>query len=225
MGIQRFRNHPIIKEFNGLKKFFRAYETTVSRQRTRDFKKFAEMISSSGDEVAFDLMGSVNFGQAKEYSDTDVVIYMKCDHGRIGECDPENCSRLNLYKNLLINTLVYEYTNHSYPVQVVDCITLNQLDYDLKIGNQNSMPLIKFGFYRSICRSVNRKLLRKYENRLSANEELCLSIEKSLADCFYGLIHSSQHSYSFKKYIERLQDEGFKVPESMAKKISSYLNS
>ncbi|MCE9501632.1 MAG: hypothetical protein K8R21_14200 [Leptospira sp.] len=224
MGIPRFRNHPIIKEFNGLKRFFRSHETSVSRQRIRDFKKFTDMIGSTGDEVAFDLMGSVNFGQAKEHSDTDIVIYMKCDRGRIGDCDPENCSRLNLYKNLLINTLVYEYSSQTYPVQVVDCINLNQLDYDLKIRNTNSMTLVRFGFYRSICRGINRKLLREYENRLSADDDLCKSIEQSLADCFFGLIHSSQHSFSFQKYIERLQDDGFKVPDSMANKIKSYLN-
>ncbi|HMV42217.1 MAG TPA: hypothetical protein PK079_06810 [Leptospiraceae bacterium] len=224
MGIRRFQNHAIIKEFNGLKKFFRAHETSVSRRRIGDFKRFVSLIESSGDTIGFDLMGSVNFGQATEHSDTDVVMYLHCDTGRIGECDNENCTRLNLYKNLLINTLVYEYSNNTYPVQVVDCINLNQLDYDLKIRNYNSLALVKFGFYRSICRGVNRKLLYQYEQRLEDDNELCDVIESSLADCFLGLIHSSQHSYSFKKYIERVEDGGFKVPETMAKKINSYLS-
>jgi hypothetical protein len=224
MGIRRFQNHPIIKDFNGLKKFFRGHETTVSRNRINDFKRFVALIESSGDTIAFDLMGSVNFGQATEHSDTDVVMYLNCDPGRIGDCDHENCTRLNLYKNLLINTLVYEYSNNTYPVQVVDCINLAQLDYDLKIRNFNSLALIKFGFYRSICRGINRKLLYQYEQRLEDDSELCDVIESSLADCFLGLIHSSQHSYSFKKYIERVQDGGFKVPETMANKINSYLS-
>ncbi|NBU98436.1 MAG: hypothetical protein EBS19_09550 [Spirochaetia bacterium] len=99
MGIIRFKDHPTIKEFNGLKKFFRSRETPISRKRIDDFKRFVEVIQTSGDEVAFDMMGSVNFGQALENSDTDVVIYMNCDTGRIGECDHENCSRLNIYKN------------------------------------------------------------------------------------------------------------------------------
>ncbi len=224
MGIQRFKNHPIIHEFNGLKKFFRKNETAISRQRIQDFKNFVTMIQSSGDEVAFDMMGSVNFGQATESSDTDIVIYMNCDTGRIGDCDPENCSRLELYKNLLLNSLVYEYTADTYPVQVVDCINLNQIDYDLKIKNVNSMALIKFGFYRSICRGVNRKLLHKYEVRLDNDPELCSVIENSIADCFFGLIHSNSHSYSFRKYMERMEDRGFKVPKSMVEKINSYLN-
>ncbi len=223
MGILRFKNHPIIKEFNGLKKFFRSRETPISRRRIDDFKRFVEIIRSSGDEVAFDMMGSVNFGQALEHSDTDVVIYMNCDTGRIGDCDPENCSRLNIYKNLLINSLVYEYTSHSYPIQVVDCINLNQLDYDIKIRNFDSMALIKFGFYRSVCRGVNRKLLHSYENRLQSDEELCKTIENSIADCFIGLINTNSHSYSFKKYIERMEDSGSKIPQPIVDKINSYL--
>jgi hypothetical protein len=223
MGILRFKNHPIIKEFNGLKKFFRSKETPISRRRIDDFKRFVEIIRSSGDEVAFDMMGSVNFGQALEHSDTDVVIYMNCDKGRIGDCDPENCTRLNIYKNLLINSLVYEYTSYTYPIQVVDCINLNQLDYDIKIRNFDSMALVKFGFYRSVCRGVNRKLLHSYENRLQSDEELCKIIENSIADCFLGLINSNSHSYSFKKYIERMEDSGSKIPQPIVDKINSYL--
>jgi hypothetical protein len=225
MGITRFQNHPLIKQFNGLKKFFRSRETNVSRNRIMDFKRFVELIRASGDDVAFDILGSVNFGQATERSDTDIVIYLNCDKGRIGDCDPENCSRLNLYKNLLINTLVYEYSSRSYPVQVVDCINLNQLDYDLKIRNLDSLTLVKFGFYRSVCRGVNRKLLRMYEDKFSQDEELCEYVEKLLEECFEGLIHSSQHSYSFRKYIERMETRGFKVPSSMAEKINEYLSS
>jgi hypothetical protein len=223
MGIRRFENHPIIKEFNGLKKFFRKHETHASRSRINDFKKFVNLIQSTGDPLAFDLLGSVNFGQATESSDTDAVMYMNCDEGRIGDCDHENCSRLNLYKNLLTNSIAYDHSKHSYPIQVVDCINLNQLSYDIKIRNKDSLVLVKFGFYRSICRGVNRTLLHKYEAMLEEDEELCISIEESLADCFLGFIHSSQHSYSFKKYIERVEDKGFKVPDNMATKINSYL--
>jgi hypothetical protein len=224
MGIRRFQTHPIISEFNGLKKFFRAHETEASRRRILDFKHFVEMVRSTGDEVAFDMMGSVNFGQAVENSDTDVVIYLHCDHAKIGDCDPENCSRLRIYKHLLVNSIVYEYVENPYQIQVVDCINLNQLDYDLKIRNFDSMALLKFGFYRSICRGVNRKLLHSFEKRLENDEELCLVIENFIADCFLGLIHSNSHSYSFKKYMERVQFSGFKIPDSMLDKINSYLN-
>ncbi|MCB1176460.1 MAG: hypothetical protein KDK36_02670 [Leptospiraceae bacterium] len=224
MGIQRFKDHPIINEFNGLKKFFRAHETDASRKRISDFKNFVDMVRSTGDEVAFDIMGSVNFGQAVENSDTDIVIYLNCDSGNHGDCDHENCSRLPIYKHLLVNSIVYENSGNNYQIQVVDCINLNQLDYDLETRNFDSMALLKFGFYRSICRGVNRKLLHSYEQRLESDEELCKKIEAYIADCFLGLIHSNSHTYSFKKYMERVQFSGFQIPPSMLEKINSYLS-
>ena len=105
----------------------------------------------------------------------------------------------------------------------MDCINLNQLDYDIKIRNFDSMALIKFGFYRSVCRGVNRKLLHSYENMLQSDEELCKTIENSIADCFIGLINTNSHSYSFKKYIERMEDSGSKIPQPIVDKINSYL--
>lgn len=222
MGIPKFRNHPIIKEFNGLKKFFRSHETHTSKKRVYDFNKFSQLINTEEQEVAFDILGSVNFGQAKENSDTDLVIYLNCPDHNIDECDHENCALVDKFRNMLHENLKNEY-GESYSIEIVDCINLYQLDHDLKNRNINSMALIRFGFYRSICRGINRRVLRKYEMRLSNDDELCQLIESSLADCFLGFIHSSQHSYSFKKYVDRLEEDGFKVPPSMADKINSYL--
>jgi len=221
MAIPGFRNNPIIKEFNGLKRFFRSHETNVSRQRIGDFKKFSEMLGN--EEVAFDLMGSVNFGQAKEYSDTDIVIYLRCEHRE--ECDPASCPEVKLYRDIFMNTLVFEYKANPYSIQIVDCINLNQLDEDIKNKQANSLVLLRFGFYRSVCRGINRKLLRVYEDKLAQSPELCSMVEESLKECFSGLIRSSQHSYSFKKYVERMEEEGIKIPPTMAGKIQSYLSS
>lgn len=225
MGILRFKNHPIIKEFNGLKKFFRSKETEISRRRIEDFKRFVDMVKESGDDdIAFDILGSVNFGQALENSDTDVVIYLHCDHGSIETCDHENCTRLPIYKELLLNSVVYTNSAHSYPIQIVDCINLHQIDYDLRIRKFDSLALIKFGFYRSICRGVNRRLLHDYEVRLQEDEELCKVIEKYISDFFLGLIHSNSHTYSFHKYVDRLKANGFQIPPSVLEKINKYLN-
>ncbi|MCB1140852.1 MAG: hypothetical protein H7A24_07130 [Leptospiraceae bacterium] len=220
----RFQNHPIIKEFNGIKKFFRKNETHISRKRMEDLKKFTEVIGESGDTIAFDIMGSVNFGQAIEYSDMDIVYYIKCDNNSIEDCLTEDCGRFKIYKELLINSLIYEYSSQSYPIQIVDCLNLNQVEHDIKIRNFESLALIKFGFYRSVCRGVNRKVLHFYEQLLEEDEELCNVIESSIAECFLGLIHSNSHSYSFKKYMERLEFNGSKIPSSILEKITTYLN-
>lgn len=224
MGILRFKDHPIVKEFNGLKKFFRSQETTVSRQRIKDLKEFVLQVQKTGEDIAFDVLGSVNFGQATENSDIDIVIYLQCDKDNIGSCDHENCSKLPVYIDLLKNHLVFSHFSNSYPLQIVDCINLNQIEYDLKIRNFDSFGLVKFGFYRSICRGINRKLLYKYEVKLQSDEKLCRVIEKNISDLFLGLIHSNSHTYSFHKYIDRLQSSGFKIPQQIIEKINHYIN-
>ena len=220
MSLKGFRDNPVIREFNGLKRFFRSHETSVSRQRIKDLKKFTSLLGH--DEVAFDLMGSVNFGQAQEYSDTDIVIYLRCGHDE--DCEPANCEKMQLYKDLLMNTLVYQYMANPYSVHIVDCINLDQIDREIESGNI-TMSTVRFGFYRSVCRGINRKLLRKYESMVNNNPQTKKMVEESLQDCFSGLKKSSQHSYSFKKYVERMEDEGIRIPANMAGKIHSYLNS
>ena len=105
MSIVRFINHPLIKEFNGLKLFFRKHETNVSKERIQDFRNFAEMINSSGDQVAFDLLGSVNFGQAEKYSDADVIMYLDGDLEEIDDYSYENNAKYKMYKELPRNTM------------------------------------------------------------------------------------------------------------------------
>lgn len=75
MTISGFKNNPTIQKFTGLKRYFRSHETTVSRERIEDFKKFSKLINFGGDVVAFDILGSLNFGQATAESDTDIVMY------------------------------------------------------------------------------------------------------------------------------------------------------
>lgn len=224
MTISRFIHHPLIKEFNGLKRFFRKHETPISKERILDFRHFTEMINSSGDKVAFDLLGSVNFGQAEKYSDADVIIYMDCDEEPVEECSYENCAKYKIYKNLLMNTLIFEYAKDTYKVDFVDCINLRKLEQDIQDKVYSSLTLIKFGFYRSICRGINRKVLRYYESLLNKDPELCRVLEDSLAECFSGLVHSSRHSYSFKKYLERVAFHGSEIPVSVVDKINSYLS-
>lgn len=224
MGILRFKEHPFVKQFNGLKKFFRSQETIVSRERIKDLKEFVYQIQKTGEDIAFDVLGSVNFGQATEYSDIDIVIYLKCDKDNIGSCDYENCTKLPVYIDLLRNHLAFSHSSNSYPLQIVDCINLNQIEYDLKIRNFDSFALVKFGFYRSICRGINRKLLHKYEVELQNDDELCRIIERNISDFFLGLIQSNSHTHSFYKYIDRLRAQGFKIPQQVFDRIDHYIH-
>ncbi|TGK18008.1 hypothetical protein EHO61_11145 [Leptospira fluminis] len=223
MTLPGFNDNPTIQKFIGLKKFFRSHETRISRERIEDFKKFSKLINYGGDEVAFDILGSLNFGQATADSDTDIVMYTRCEDGKMGECGLENCYKISLFKHMFLNLVTFEHNSHAYKLEIVDCINLNQLEKDIRENDESSALLIRFCFYRSICRGVNRKLLHRYENLISERLPLWESITKSVEECFDGIIVSSQHTYSFHKYAGRLEEKGIKLPGSMAAKIKDYL--
>jgi hypothetical protein len=67
-----FENHPLIKEFNEIKRYFRKHETPISKKRIGDFYRFSKIINQLGYEVAFDFVGSLNFGITEPYSDVDL---------------------------------------------------------------------------------------------------------------------------------------------------------
>ncbi|EQA35419.1 hypothetical protein LEP1GSC047_1757 [Leptospira inadai serovar Lyme str. 10] len=223
MTLPGFKDSETIKKFIGLKKFFRSHETKISRERIEDFKKFSKLINYGGDEVAFDILGSLNFGQATVDSDTDIVMYTRCEDSKMGECGLENCYKISLFKHMFLNLVTFEHNSNAYKLEIVDCINLNQLEKDIADGNESSALIIRFCFYRSICRGVNRKLLHRYENMISERLPLWASISKSVEECFDGIIVSSQHTYSFHKYAGRLEEKGIKLPGSMAAKIKDYL--
>ncbi|MDV6234304.1 hypothetical protein CH379_001500 [Leptospira ellisii] len=223
MTISGFKNNPTIQKFTGLKRYFRSHETSISRERIEDFKKFSKLINYGGDVVAFDILGSLNFGQATAESDTDIVMYTQCENSKMGECGMENCYKISLFKHLFMNLVTYEHNKDAYKLEIVDCINLNQLEEDIRLNKEDSELVIRFCFYRSICRGVNRKLLRKYEQRIGENIPFSNALEESIENCFNGIVQTSQHTYSFHKYSHRLRDKGIGLPSSMAAKIKDYL--
>ncbi|AOP32724.1 hypothetical protein A0128_01860 [Leptospira tipperaryensis] len=223
MTIPAFKNYPTIQKFTGLKRYFRSHETHISRERIEDFKKFSKLINYGGDIVAFDILGSLNFGQATAESDTDIVMYTRCENAKMGECGMEDCYKIALFKHLFMNLVTYEHNTNAYKLEIVDCINLNQLEADIRAGKSDSELVIRFCFYRSICRGVNRKLLRAYEKEIGENIPLSESLAESIENCFNGIVQTSQHTYSFHKYSHRLQDKGIGLPPGMAAKIKDYL--
>lgn len=219
-----FAQNPVIEDYNLIKRYFREYETSHSKNRMRDFRKFARMIQEAGYQVAFDFVGSVNFGQADTNSDVDFVLYLACEKNYTGECDDTHCRTRHQIENLLIRTLIREYVVRPYEIQVVDCLNLNLLDAELERGDAMSPALFRFAFYRSICRCVNARVLKPYLNRLMANPELLNGLHSELAAVFDGLNRWSPHSISFSKYKSRLEEFGVRIPDSMLEKIRSHLD-
>tara|TARA_Y100001937_G_scaffold90686_1_gene122767 strand:+ start:72804 stop:73502 length:699 start_codon:yes stop_codon:yes gene_type:complete len=221
--VNPFAQHPVIEDYNLIKRYFREYETSHSKNRMRDFRKFARMIQEAGYQVAFDFVGSVNFGQADTNSDVDFVLYLACEKNYAGECDDVHCRTRHQIENLLIRTLIREYVVRPYEIQVVDCMNLNLLHAELERGDPMSPALFRFAFYRSICRAVNARVLKPYQNRLMSNPALVNGLRSELGAVFDGLNRWSPHSISFSKYKSRLEDLGVRIPDSMLEKIRSHL--
>ncbi len=219
-----FADHPLIKQFNEIKRYFRLYETGASRERMRDFRRFARMLFQAGYDVAFDFVGSVNFGVAELASDVDFVLYIRCENGYTGDCDPQNCHTLPQIENLILKTLMTEYVKKPYNTQVVDCINLAQLELELQKPVPESSVAFRFAFYRSICRGVNLRVLRPFHRMLLENQSLIDAMQPELDTVFQGLTRSLPHQLSFEKYRVRLGSTGVHIPLSLMEKIQNHLN-
>ncbi|HMU84493.1 MAG TPA: hypothetical protein PKE49_05885 [Leptospiraceae bacterium] len=222
--IPPFQDHPLVEEFNELKKYFRQHETEASRRRIKQFRSFARVIAEAGLPVGFDVMGSVNFGLATENSDVDLVLYVVCEDGYEGECPSPHCRTQQYVENLLIHTWIRGISDSPYPVQVVDCINLNLLKRDLEKGDPESSCLLRFAFYRSVCRGVNARLLRPYHKALLENQELVEKMKPYLWTLFDELVKSSKHNYSLMKYQDRLSQLGIGIPQSILGRIRGHLD-
>lgn len=216
-----FPNNELFKKFLGLKHRFRRYQTSESRRRTKEISQLARLIQDSGDKISFDLLGSVNFGMAESSSDVDMVLYIDCGHDL--EATYENCPMWRFYESLLITSILRELTDDPYKIQVVDCINLTRLLKAIEIKGFDDDIVARFVFYRTICRGVNKKVIRPYERMIINDKELFLHIEQTLTDALLTFIRSSSHARSFEKYLARLDDTGQKIPITIVKKVRDYL--
>jgi tRNA nucleotidyltransferase (CCA-adding enzyme) len=119
-----FSDHPLIEQFNELKRYFRRHETSETRARVEEFREYARIISLAGMDMAFDFMGSMNFGQALPRSDVDVVMYLDCQEHADSDCGLETCEHFGRAQTKMLRTLIETYSDHPYEVQVIDCINL-----------------------------------------------------------------------------------------------------
>jgi len=219
-----FYSHPLIQQFNEIKQYFRSYETGVSRSRIHDFRRFARLLVDAGYEVAFDFVGSLNFGVAEQASDVDFILYVRCENGHTGECDIKNCPTVPQIEHLILTTLMQEYVKQPYKTQIIDCINLGQLEAELARPSADSSVLFRFAFYRSICRGVNLKLLRPFHRQLLEHQDIIDRMQPELDNVFKLLTRSLPHQMSFEKYKVRLGSTGVHIPLSLIRKIKNHLH-
>ncbi len=218
-----FRNHPLIQQYNEIKRYFRKFETKISQSRIKSFYHFSRMIQKLDYDVAFDFVGSLNFGVTDKHSDVDLIIYLDCKKHINEDCEAVFCNYLQEIKFLLETQLLKEFSRDFYEIQIVDCINLVKLDYELEKENPDIDLIFRFAFYRSICRGVNLKILKPYHQKLLKRKDLLKKSSIYIEEIFKKFNENTKHILSFEKYRIRLTENGIKIPYSVIEKIKNHM--
>ena len=205
-----------ISRFRRVKKFFLGHETEVSRRMIRELRMIYRELKERGMRVAFDLLGSLNFGIANSGSDIDLIVYLRGE-----EClpDPNDACIIPLPLQAVFD----ELKKHHLEIEVCDSLDLDRVQKAILAEDLNDAHLQRFAFYRTTCRPVNLRLIKEVENLLLLRPTLQRKLEASVREYIRIMISSVRHIYSFKKYQSRLIEKGIKMPEEIADLLSKYL--
>jgi uncharacterized protein len=209
------RNLKQIRDFRSVRNFFRTYETEASRQRMQDLRRVYRKLSKLGEDVAFDVLGSVNFGMSETGSDVDLVLYRRC-----------TCRHALPETSCTLPRALWDCFHDleaRYKVDVTDCVNLEKVEASIRAQDAECQALHRFVLYRFICRPINLRMIRKTENLLLENPALRKRVEFMLKEYFNMMVLSQSHILSFKKYETRLHTQGAKLPSAIEKKLQAYL--
>jgi Icc-related predicted phosphoesterase len=216
-GIRKRERHiQSIRNFNRIRGFFQKYETQATQARIQELLQFTRSLKKEGHEIAFHLLGSLNFGMAEAASDVDIVLYFRDPkiHVQDDEAYPiPNFvqQRIGWLKDQAIN------------LSVCDCLNLTKIEETIHSEDAKSLLLQRFIFYDTICRCVNGQFIKQVENLFIQKGDFRLRVEQELEQYFRMIISTFRHAYSFKKYQMRLQEKGMKVPPYIQEVMWQYL--
>jgi Icc-related predicted phosphoesterase len=204
------------RRLSQIKGFFLKHETATSAKLIHELRSVYREIRNQGMEVAFDLLGSLSFGQAVEGSDMDVVVYLRARDCTLNEEDMCQIPRplAAVFKALEARSL---------PVEVCDSVDLDRVRRAIQNGDARDAHLQRFVFYRSGCRPVNLRFIKGVENLLISKPDLRGEVEKELKGYLDILVSSNRHRRSFEKYRKRLEDRGILMPQNIEYAIRAYL--
>jgi hypothetical protein len=205
-----------LRRLNRIKGFFLKHETPASAMLVRELRSIYREIRGQGMEVAFDLLGSLSFGQAVEGSDMDLVVYLRA---RDCTLDEEDTCRIPRPLAAVFRAL----EKRKLSVEVCDSVDLDRVKRAIENGDIRDAHLQRFVFYRTGCRPINLRLIKGVENLLLSRKDLRRAVEKELKGYLDVLVSSSRHTRSFEKYRKRLEDRGIRMPQDIENAIRAYL--
>ncbi len=214
--VKKYSHIPEIELFKDIKSFFMMFQTQETEDRVKDLENAIQLMRGKFDDIAMDIVGSVNMGISQKSSDIDVVLYLRCN----SKCPNmnEQCGHYRKAKKMIKESLKGEYD-----FEIIDCIDLSVVEESILMQNYECEVTQRFVTYRSICRPVNYKVIAPIEDILNENIEFRKEMEGSVRSYFRIFASTTQHTKSFEKYEMRLKTIGIKIPKPIRKKIKEYL--
>jgi hypothetical protein len=181
-----------------------------------ELRRLYRDMGTRGMHIAFDLLGSLNFGIAEQSSDIDLIVYLRGE-----ECMPDPNDVCSVPPSL--QRVFDELRKRHLEIEVCDSLDLDRIERAVRAGDADDGQLQRFAFYRAICRPVNLRLIKEVENLLLERPALRKKLETTAREYIRIMISSFRHIYSFKKYESRLVEKGITMPEEIAHLLQRYL--
>lgn len=214
--LHRERHIRSISRYNRVKNFFLGYETEETKRKIHELRLIYRGIKNKGMRVAFDLLGSMNFGMAETSSDIDLIVYLRGE-----ECllDPDDVCSVPPQLQAVFDGL----TKRDLEIEVCDSIDLDQVERAILAEDLDDTHLQRFIFYRAICRPINLRLIKEVENLLLDKASLRKELESRAREYIRIMISSFRHTYSFTKYKSRLLEKEVPLPKEIEETLRRYL--
>ncbi|MFW5771463.1 MAG: metallophosphoesterase [Spirochaetota bacterium] len=216
MKVEKFSHIPEIELFNEIKNFFRMFQTGETEQRVDRLEEVVKRLEPKIENLAMDVVGSVNVGLSQPSSDIDVVLYLRCDR----DC-PDNVNDCASNRNA--EKMIRDALEEEYNFEIIDCVNLNEVEKGIRQKNYESEVTQRFVAYRSICRPINYRVIAPVEDLLNEDIEFRKELEGSIRSYFQIFVATTKHVNSFKKYENRLKTIGIHLPDAIRDKIRMYL--
>ena len=213
----KYSHIPEIQLYNELKQFYQMFQTQETDERLDMLEQVAILIEDKiGDDIAMDVVGSVNVGLSEESSDIDFVLYLRCD----SSCT-EGFAQCEQYRQA--EAMIREILGTRYKAEILDCVDLNLVEKSIREKNYECQTTQRFVSYRALGRPINYRVIAPLEDLLNQDMDYRQEVEGSIRTYFKIFVTTSQQVRSFQKYEARLNAIGIKLPDSIRGKVQQYL--
>ncbi|MHB9096563.1 MAG: metallophosphoesterase family protein [Syntrophales bacterium] len=215
--VTKYSHIPEITLYNEIKQFYRMFQTQETEERLDMLEQVALLMEDKiQDDIAMDVVGSVNVGLSEEGSDIDFVLYLRCD----SSC-AEGFSQCERYRRA--EAMIREIVGARFKAEILDCVDLNLVEKSIREKNYECETTQRFVSYRSLCRPINYRVIAPIEDLLNQDMDYRQELEGSIRSYFKIFLTTSQQVRSFQKYEARLNEIGIKTPDFIRGKIRQYL--